>query len=373
MATVTVPGAGQTIVSQTYNSAGNTALAQAIQAQLVGLGVALNTQNYAGASTPAPLSGGANELVIPPGSDGQVVVPPGWQYVVDNSSGVPLDVSNGQSFLGGDENITYANIAGSGVDTITVGDGNNLLNLVAGSQYAAAVGSGADSIVAAGHGVLAGGDGGTDLFLIPGGSDTINAGSGAVDEVAGGTGSVFFVGGSGNVESLVGGTGGDTVVGGPSSVVIYGSPVAAAPGALLVAGGGNETLFGAGSKTNDLIYGDQHTGGNDLLVGGAGANAMVAGTGNDTLWAASTNNVFYFVQGQAGGNDVIAPFAGHDIVALIGYDSAAGAAPGTAAQAAIRGATVTGAGVQVALADGTTITFSGLTSAQQLNGHIVSS
>ncbi len=86
---VTVPGSQGTIVSQNFSTTNNIALAQAIQAQLVGLlgSGTLNTQTYGGGNTPAPVEGATNELIIPPGS-GAVAVPPGWNYVVD--LGTPL-------------------------------------------------------------------------------------------------------------------------------------------------------------------------------------------------------------------------------------------------------------------------------------------
>ncbi len=377
MAIVTVPGANGSVVTQSYNSSANFALATAIQAQLIGLQAAglLNAQDYTGGTTPAPVSGMTNELVIPPGTS-SVAVPSGYTFLVDSTSGGSLSITGGQNFLGGSGDTTFTNmtVAGGGIDTIAAGDGSNTLNLVAGTAYDAAVGNGGDVFNAAGIGTLQGGTG-VNIFNLAGGADTIFAGANALKGVfaTAGAAETFYAGVDG-LDYISGGSGGNTIVGASGNEVLYAnSNGPGIPSTLFVAGSGNETLWGAANTGNEALYADRSSGGADSLIGGFGTNAFVAGTGNDTMLAASQSNVFYFAHGQAGGNDAIQAFGGNDIVALVGYNSAAGAPVGSAAQAAIAGATATSAGLEVKLADNTTITFSGLTSGSQLAGHIISS
>ncbi|MGJ5044676.1 MULTISPECIES: calcium-binding protein [unclassified Bradyrhizobium] len=69
---------------------------------------------------------------------------------------------------------------------------------------------------------------------------------------------------------------------------VPGAIIAASDGALLIAGGGNDTLFG--TANDDLLIGG---GGSDVLKGGAGDNILVGGVGATYVYA------------QGDGNDVI--------------------------------------------------------------------
>jgi len=91
-------------------------------------------------------------------------------------------------------------------------------------------------------------------------------------------------GGSGGGNIYVGDTAADVIAAGPGSDTV-------------VAGAGNTAIF-AGSGT-------------DVIFAGSGAATMVAGSGPD---------VFAFVNGQAGGSDLISGFKpGTDQIVLIGY------------------------------------------------------
>ncbi len=311
-------------------------------------------------------------MLIPAGST-VVNVPAGYSFVVDDSNGANLTITGGQNLLGGSGDIVFSNIPGPSTDIITAGDGTDSISLAAGSSYDAALGNGADTFSAAGTGTLQGGSG-FNVFAISAGADTILAGAGSLDSVSGGNGATDFVAGTNSQALIEGGTGGTTIMGAANGAVFYSNTSGPnVPSTLLVAGAGNETLWAANATGTELLYADRASGGADSLVGGAGVNAFVPGTGNDTMLAASLNNVFYFVNGQAGGADVIQDFGGNDMLALVGYDTVAGSAPDGAAQTALHGAIATSAGVTLTLPDRTTITFAGLTSTDQLAQHIVSS
>jgi len=66
---------------------------------------------------------------------------------------------------------------------------------------------------------------------------------------------------------------------------VSGATIAASDGALLIAGGGNDTLFGTGN--DDLLIGG---GGSDVLKGGAGDNILVGGVGATYVYAPGDGN-----------------------------------------------------------------------------------
>ncbi|MGJ4953759.1 hypothetical protein [Bradyrhizobium sp. HKCCYLS20291] len=66
---------------------------------------------------------------------------------------------------------------------------------------------------------------------------------------------------------------------------VSGVVIAATDGALLIAGGGNDTLFG--TANNDLLIGG---GGSDVLKGGAGNNILVGGVGATYVYAPGDGN-----------------------------------------------------------------------------------
>jgi hypothetical protein len=82
------------------------------------------------------------------------------------------------------------------------------------------------------------------------------------------------------------------------------------------------------------------------MTGGAGSDAFV-----------------FFKQASGGAKDVIGNFTASDSVYIEGYGAGSAAALQNAA-------TVGSGGVTLSLSDGTTVTFSNLTSASQLNGKI---
>ena len=93
----------------------------------------------------------------------------------------------------------------------------------------------------------------------------------------------------------------------------------------LVAGGGNETLNGAGSTWENVLFGGSGNDtvmlghGADSFVGGSGAATVAIGSGNADLFAGSGAELFSFQAGRTGGSDVISGFrVGADHLRLSG-------------------------------------------------------
>ena len=232
-------------------------------------------------------------------------------------------------------------------------------------------------------------DNGAGRSTVVGGNNAI-AGSGTV---YGGTGSVTVFGGrnvvfGGNAGgNLIVSTVGDTMVGGGSGDLLVGN----GSGDLIVAGAGNETLSSAGETggTGALLYGSSGAdliaagaffdtivagsgattisggsadpnviyagSGTDVIVTGGRGDFVQAGTGNASIFTAQGANVVTFVNGGAGGSDVISSFkVGTDQIALRGY-------AGSGTMAGITSSQVTGGSTVLTLADNTRITLQGVT------------
>ncbi|MGD9814817.1 MAG: PQQ-dependent sugar dehydrogenase [Hyphomonadaceae bacterium] len=126
-----------------------------------------------------------------------------------------------------------------------------------------------------------------------GGNDTLYGGAGA-DTLDGGADNDRLVGGDGN-DTLIGGSGADTLIGGAG--VDTASYADSAAGVIVDLGSGaswdgvSNDVFtsienATGSAFNDTIYG---TGGANLLIGGAGADALFGFDGVDTVSYAASN------------------------------------------------------------------------------------
>jgi Ca2+-binding RTX toxin-like protein len=91
------------------------------------------------------------------------------------------------------------------------------------------------------------------------------------------------------------------------------------------------------------------------VIGGAGATAIESGLGNQTLVAGGGPTLFEILAGVADRAITISDFnPTQDFVQLQGYGAGAGAT-------ALTTATISGGGEAIALTDGTTITFQGIT------------
>ena len=460
MTSVTVPGPGNSTITQTFSNEFNLALAQNIAAALAAASAAgsLDIQTTDGSSALPPVAPGKiGELVIEPGTATTTIpASAGYSFVVDLASGDTIFGSPALSIMGGSGNShTIVDPA-----IITLGDGTNVVT-VSGAGDNVAVGNGLDTLTGIGSGTISGGTG-TDDFILQGSyvvnsqgkNDTISAGDGAVtvnalaagvgalaitgdgkftghiagtsdtvlgssgfgatfvtlsgssDVVVGGqavlsvldsgtsntitagagsasvtaAGGSFVNGGSGDL-TFVGGAGASTIIGSSGDLTVFGGTGATSlfggaggtftyvnttPGGLFYTGGpGGETLDASLSKGSALILAGQDTAGQSSLVGGVGNDALVAGGGSTTLVGGGGADFFDFYSqlGGAASQNVIGDFSAIDNVMLVNY------APGEAA-AAIAGATVSGSSTTITLSDHTTITFTGVTNAGALIGHI---
>lgn len=223
---------------------------------------------------------------------------------------------------------------------------------------------------------IAMGTGNDSVNLFDSGNDTVYGGAGD-DVVGGGTGNSYIYGGDGN-DSLFGGSGSDTLVGGAGDNYLQAGTGAhqllqsggsgnntlrdiASGSSTLVAGTGNDTLWGYGADTliggfgHDELHGGANSllisgsgaggwnvlgsgstaggqvnilqggagadslyggGGADTLYGGTGSNFMVAGTGAHQLLQAGTGNTFLYDPGATGGagTDTLTGGAGNDTI-----------------------------------------------------------
>ena len=213
--------------------------------------------------------------------------------------------------------------AGSGNDTLTGNDVDNLLFGNGGSDLMFANG-GRDTVDGgAGNNTIVGGrdsSDGADSLLGGGGHDFI-FGNGGADTVLGGEGNNTLVGGFG-VDSVVSGSGADLIWSNQDNDFI----TAGGGADTIWAGLGNDIVFA--NEGNDLILGSE---GNDTLTGGAGADlyAFAAGSGSDQI------NGFVFgegdrltLQGQSyslassGDGDVLLRLSGGGTIELNGISQA---------------------------------------------------
>jgi Ca2+-binding RTX toxin-like protein len=132
---------------------------------------------------------------------------------------------------------------------------------------------------------------------------------------------------------------------------------------LLIAGDGQTTLFGGGNGDQLYASGDQnqvlHAGrGNETLSGSfaSGNNTFVAGTGSATITAGIGTDQFVFINGQAGGTELIQSFTqGDDQIDLEGYGR-------NQVNQALRQQQTTDGNTTITLSDNTTITFANIAS-----------
>ena len=222
-------------------------------------------------------------------------------------TGTAVSITDGGSHavtFDGFENFTI--YTGSGADTLTVGDGENIIHSGAGNDTITS-GNGHNQIVAgSGDDTVTAGDGGNRIWGGLG-NDTITSGTGN-DYVNGGAGDDTLTGGGGD-DTVIGGKGNDTISGGAGNDVLFGGPgintldggtgvdtadyslnhtgvtVSLAIGvAQAVSAYETDTLTNienlTGSDFRDTLTGDA---GNNVLTGGLGADQLNGGGGSDTF------------------------------------------------------------------------------------------
>ncbi len=182
-------------------------------------------------------------------------------------------------------------------------------------------------------------DGYTEYNVVEGtdGNDTLVA-TDRKDMIEAGSGNDTVLAGDGN-DMVDAGAGNDRVVAGDGNDVVEG-------------GAGNDVLMGGGG--NDALNGGA---GNDQLNGGTGNDTLNGGTGNDVLSGGAGNDTFVFAAGD--GRDVVLDFEagaqGGDVVVL-SKDLFADYQALMASGALTDGEN----GAQIALNDGSSITFNGV-------------
>lgn len=256
--------------------------------------------------------------------------------------------------------------------------------IVGGVNPTTVTASGTSTVVGSGIQIYAGSG---SLTFVGGGTETasILGGTGSESLTAGPGGIVF--GANGETSATVNsGTGGATIFGAPgTSVNLTGSTgylPASSPGGphspdYLIAASGNETLNASTSSSgNFFAMGSGGTTSNADMIGGSGNDTMLAGAGAGSVTmtgGAGGSDVFAFFKQVAGGaKDFVTDFNSNDKVFIEGYSntSTVTGAPITAATVLAGATTATGGGMMLTLSDGTTVTFSNLTSTAALAGKI---
>jgi Ca2+-binding RTX toxin-like protein len=324
-------------------------------------------------NTQAAIAGGNNTITLAANTTDTVVAGPGNDFAFNSGNGA-VDVGSGTNTViaalnagASDSVLAY----GTG-DVIFVGAGAATVSEFGTAALISAIGTDQindggtnDTVVATGSAnTIFGGSAGTyflgaglTAFISSGsanGSDTITSVGSGSETVFGGTQEVISAGNSklefiGNTGSTTinGGAGTDTVYTQNNSQVTY---FGAAGTADLIAGNGNSTLnaFSATAGTGFVA-----TGGSSTMIGGSGNDTFFAGSGSTQITGEGGTNQYAFINGEAGGSEVITDFKSGDLVVLIGY--------GANTEVANALATVKTAGgfTTMTLGDNTKITFIG--------------
>jgi hypothetical protein len=245
---------------------------------------------------------------------------------------------------------TYTVFTGSGTVSVdgaaTLGTSSTAYTISGGTTAVADTSGGGNSITSTTN---------TTIFAAP--NDTITAASGST---------TLFGAGSGTTTFSLGGSG-SSVTGGAGDIV----GTASASNSTLVGGTGT-SLFSVTGSNNLVVAGQSGTTGVDLsqstgpetlttnplgnsgtLIAtlGSGADSVIGGSGASTITAGSGSDVFGFVNGHAGGSEVIIGFNSNDTLAFGGYGYSLTNAPSE---------NVSGGSDVITLTDGTTITLVGV-------------
>jgi len=311
------------------------------------------------------------------------------EYIGDTTAGAGF----GDTIEGGSGNDTISTGGGSATVNSGTGDATIYLNdttagsainqfvyLDDGRSVIFANGANDAVIATAGGQTINGGLANTssELSVVLVGSSTgdqVNGGVGAVtvydysaggNTIDGGAGGMFFVGGGNIADTINGGGGPIAVFGNGGDNITFANEPGATGATELIAGNGAETLNGASATTNLALFGSTDTAATDLLTGGFGNDTLQAGVGNETLTGGAGTNLFVFnAAADAGGNITVADFgaSGTNEVGFGGYTPAE-------VQAALAAGTESNGNFIITLSDNTTITFTGVTGASELTGHI---
>jgi len=272
-------------------------------------------------------------------------------YLNDTTTGSTI---NQFVYLDDGRSVVYANGANDAVIATAAGqtiDANTDTASGAGSQLSVVLlGSSTDDLIT-------GGLGGSIVYDYSAGGNTVDGGAGAM----------FFVGGTNVADTILGGSGELVAYGNAGDSLTFANELGVTGGlSELIAGSGDETLSGAGATSGVALFGSTDTAANDILTGGAGNDTLQAGVGNETLTGGAGTNLFVLNHlADAGGNITIADFAASatNEIAFGNYS------PSDVASALAAGVETDGNFV-ITLSDNTTVTFTGVTGASELTGHI---
>ncbi len=312
---------------------------------------------FGGATTTSVLIGGTgnNVFVAAAGATTAFDGMASSTFYGGSGDAVMIQGSGNDTFFGGTGNATVFGGSGStliygSAGTFNLEGATGAATLVAGSGFNIAYG-GAGSLIAYGNGsgLYEGGASGGNVIISGAGSSTLVGGGNADQLVLVGNGTDLAVGGAGH-ETIAGAgaTGTGFYFSGTDSTLI-----AVGSGQSTVVGGpGSDTIFAGQGSGALTFFGGR---GNDLVVGNAGSDAFVVGSGNETLVGSGGRNTLVVQHGAAGGNVTVLDFnAATDRLNLFGYT--AGEVSGALAQE-----TVSGGNLGLMLADGTRLTFVGVT------------
>ncbi len=274
------------------------------------------------------IQGGGNDTIVTNEDDASVTTSGGGHSVVYIGASDNHVISQGA-----DEIVCGDTVGGIAQDTVDAGSG-------LGHQGPTVFGPSSGEVIVNGDAsdpVVVGGGG--ELVLHGGSSSGNVLWAGTSDAFYfGGVGSAVVVGGSGYLY-VQGGAGPVTVYGGTGPTIIEGvagnSAYIVGEGATTIAAGAGNAVFVDGSAPVSVagagglvVYAGQGTGnyifdanaGSETLWGGAGTDQFIAGTGNDQMVSGGGADSFKFINGLAGGSDVITNFrVGIDKIVLQSY------------------------------------------------------
>jgi Ca2+-binding RTX toxin-like protein len=403
---VTVQGSADRTITLGFDPKQNFALAEQIAAR-INAGIAAGTiaTEFDSDGTPPTLPGSVTGALVQTESP-LVSLPPGYTIDLVTKHGDAVVFGNGAAgeTILSDVKTDLTFLAASGSGTVVAGGGTNRLSVGGSGDWSLFTGAGNDIIAAMGavNATIGAGGGHNSILLgngmddiISTGKDTIQAGSGAEtvdatgarrDLVQGNDSKLVFIGGAGGA-TILGGSGSDTYLGssgsthrqlieggtGGNNFLFAGNGAATLIGGgnndqlfangghhqLLIAGSGNETLsaaFGTGADT--LKAGS----GNDLLIGGSGSDTFVGGSGHATVQAGFGNQLFEFINHEAGGSVLVQGIFDPSSlkIDLDGYGA-------NAVSEALASQKVVNGSVMIGLTDGTKITFQDVTSLSKSN------
>lgn len=299
----------QTELSSDISSGGN--LDPAVQAAIlasVGGGSAFYQTDSgvppADATTTLPLD--SNTAIFSTSGSGTVQTDPNLKSIIMNDAG-------GNQLYITDEPGAANNI------TVAMGSGGDSLNLFDGGNDTVYGGAGGDTIGAgAGNDSIDGGAGNDSIFG-GSGSDTLIGGEGN-NYIAGGSGTGNYLASGGSGDNLIRdnfsySTGTSTLVAGSGNDTLWGS----GQDTLLASGsgsgelhGGTSSLLDARGSTGDYALGSGSVAGTaNTIYGGGGADTLYGGGGQDSLYAGSGNTL---IQAGSGAGQLLVGGAGNDTI-----------------------------------------------------------